>query len=158
MALRNIVTDEDPSLYKKCREVTDFNPRLHQLLDDMAETLEVEEGVGLAAPQVGILRRVCIVCVNEEEGVTELVNPEIIESSGTQEGGEGCLSCPNEYGIVVRPMKVKVKAQDRHGNEFTVEGEGLKARAFCHELDHLDGIMFKSKVKRMLRPDEIEGK
>ena len=158
MALRDIVYEGDKILTKKCRRVEKFDAKLAQLLDDMAETLEVEEGVGLAAPQVGILRRVCIVCVNEEEGVTELVNPEIIESSGTQEGGEGCLSCPNEYGIVVRPMKVKVKAQDRHGNEFTVEGEGLKARAFCHELDHLDGIMFKSKVKRMLRPDEIEGK
>ena len=123
----------------------------------MAETLEIEQGVGLAAPQVGILRRVCIVCVDEEEGVIELINPEIIETSGTQEGGEGCLSCPNEYGIVIRPMNVTVKAQDRHGNEFTVEGEGLKARAFCHEIDHLDGIIFKSKAVRMLRPDEIEG-
>ena len=122
----------------------------------MIETLEIAEGVGLAAPQVGILRRVCIVWVDPEEGPIELVNPEIIESSGTQEGGEGCLSCPDEYGVVIRPMNVTVKAQDRHGNEFTIEGEGLKARAFCHEIDHLNGIMFKSKVIRMLRPDEIE--
>ncbi len=157
MALRNIVYEGDKILTKKCRPVEKFDEKLARLLDDMAETLEKEEGVGLAAPQVGILRRVCIVCVDPEEGVIELINPEIIESSGIQEGGEGCLSCPNEYGIVVRPMNVTVKAQDRQGNEFTVKGEGLKARAFCHEIDHLNGIIFKSKVKRMLRPDEIEG-
>ncbi len=157
MALRNIVYEGDKILTKKCRPVEKFDEKLARLLDDMAETLEKEEGVGLAAPQVGILRRVCIVCVDPEEGVIELINPEIIESSGTQEGGEGCLSCPNEYGIVVRPMNVTVRAQDRQGNEFTVKGEGLKARAFCHEIDHLNGIIFKSKVKRMLRPDEIEG-
>ncbi len=157
MALRDIVHEGDKILTKKCRPVEKFDAKLAQLLDDMAETLEIEQGVGLAAPQVGILRRVCIVCVDEEEGVIELINPEIIETSGTQEGGEGCLSCPNEYGIVIRPMNVTVKAQDRHGNEFTVEGEGLKARAFCHEIDHLDGIIFKSKAVRMLRPDEIEG-
>ena len=156
MAIRNIVKEGDPILNKVCRPVEKFDAKLAQLIDDMIETLEIAEGVGLAAPQVGILRRVCIVWVDPEEGPIELVNPEIIESSGTQEGGEGCLSCPDEYGVVIRPMNVTVKAQDRHGNEFTIEGEGLKARAFCHEIDHLNGIMFKSKVIRMLRPDEIE--
>ena len=156
MALRDIVYEGDKILTKKCRPVEKFDAKLAQLIDDMIETLEIAEGVGLAAPQVGILLRVCIVWVDPEEGPIELVNPEIIESSGTQEGGEGCLSCPDEYGVVIRPMNVTVKAQDRHGNEFTIEGEGLKARAFCHEIDHLNGIMFKSKVIRMLRPDEIE--
>ena len=130
--------------------------KLASLLDDMAETLKKAEGVGLAAPQIGLLRRVCIVDVGDEDGLIELVNPRIIESSGNQSGPEGCLSCPNEYGIVDRPMFVTVKAQDRFGKEFTIKGEGLKARAFCHELDHLDGIIFKQKVQRMLRPDEIE--
>ena len=154
MALRDIVREGDRILTKKCREVEKFDEKLAKLLDDMAETLKVAEGVGLAAPQVGILRRVCIVDVGD--GVIELVNPKIIMYSGEQEGAEGCLSCPNEYGVVRRPMYVTVKAQDRHGNEFTVKGEALKARAFCHEIDHLDGIIFKKRASRMLRPDEIE--
>ncbi len=165
MALRDVVLEGDKILTKKCKPVQKFDDKLAALLDDMAQTLHTYDGVGLAAPQVGILRRVCIVDLGEqdksnanENGTTliELINPEIISSSGEQDGAEGCLSCPEEYGLVVRPMKVTVKARDRHGKEFTVSGEGLKARAFCHELDHLDGIMFKSKVSRMLNPDEIE--
>ena len=132
MARRNILTKEQPALYKKCRPVTEFNPRLHQLLDDMAETLAGENGVGLAAPQVGVLRRAVIVLETnvpegEEEYLIELVNPEIIEATGEQNGAEGCLSVPGEYGLVKRPMHVKVRAQDRDGNTFEVEGEGLTA-------------------------------
>lgn len=163
MALRNIVTKEDPTLYKKCRPVTNFNPRLHQLLDDMHETLALANGVGLAAPQVGILRRVVLVietnvAEDEDEYVIELINPEILEvSEEEQTGTEGCLSVPGEYGIVTRPMYVKVRAQDRYGEWFEVEGEGLTARCFCHEIDHLEGIVFTSKVERMLTPEELEG-
>lgn len=161
MARRNILTKEEPGLYKKCRPVTDFNARLHQLLDDMAETLSQENGVGLAAPQVGILRRAVIVLETnvpegEPEKLIELVNPEIIETSGEQYGAEGCLSVPGEYGLVRRPMNVKVRAQDRFGNFFEVEGTGLTARCFCHELDHLEGIVFTSKCERMLSEEEIE--
>ncbi len=144
MALRNIVKEGDSVLRKKCREVTEFNERLHTLLDDMKETLILADGAGLAAPQVGILKRVAVVSVDEE--YYEIVNPEIIESSGEQTGPEGCLSVPGVYGTVSRPMKVTVKAKDRFGKEFTVSGEGLLARAFCHEIDHLDGTLFKDKV------------
>ena len=162
MARRNILTKEQPALYKKCRPVTEFNPRLHQLLDDMAETLAGENGVGLAAPQVGVLRRAVIVLETnvpegEEEYLIELVNPEIIEATGEQNGAEGCLSVPGEYGLVKRPMHVKVRAQDRNGNTFEVEGEGLTARCFCHEIDHLDGIVFTSKCERMLTEEELQG-
>ncbi len=161
MALRNILTQDEPALYKKCRPVTDFNPRLHQLLDDMAETLTKANGVGLAAPQVGVLRRAVLVLETnvpegEPERVIELVNPEIIESSGEQNGAEGCLSVPGEYGLVKRPMKVKVRAQDRFGNWFEAEGEGLTARCFCHELDHLEGIVFTSKAERILSQEELD--
>ena len=161
MALRNILTKEEPLLYKKCRKVTDFNERLHQLLDDMAETLEEANGVGLAAPQVGVLRRAVLVLETnvpegEEERLIELINPEILETSGEQEGAEGCLSVPGEYGIVKRPMKVKVRAQDRYGNWFETEGEGLTARCFCHELDHLNGIVFTSLCERMLTEEELQ--
>ena len=156
MAIRNIVKEGDPVLSKICRPVEKFDQKLVSLLDDMAETLKVAEGVGLAAPQVGLLRRVCIVDIGDKDGLIELVNPKIIAYSGKQSEAEGCLSCPNEYGIVERPMFVTVQAQDRNGNEFTIKGEGLKARAFCHEIDHLDGIIFKQKVQRMLRPDEIQ--
>ena len=161
MARRNILTKEEPGLYKKCRPVTDFNPRLHQLLDDMRETLSQENGVGLAAPQVGVLRRAVIVMETnvpegEEEYIIELVNPEIIESDGEQYGAEGCLSVPGEYGLVRRPMHVKVRAQDRNGEFFEVEGEGLTARCFCHELDHLEGVVFTSKCERMLTEEELE--
>ena len=161
MALRNILTQEQPGLYKKCRPVTEFNSRLHQLLDDMAETLGQANGVGLAAPQVGVLRRAVLVIEtnvpeDEDEYVIELINPEIVEASGEQEGAEGCLSVPGEYGLVKRPMKVKVRAQDRFGEWFEVEGEGLTARCFCHEIDHLEGVVFTSKAERMLSPEEIE--
>ena len=161
MARRNILTKEEPGLYKHCRPVTDFNARLHQLLDDMADTLSNENGVGLAAPQVGVLRRAVIVLETnvpegEEEYLIELINPEIIESSGEQFGAEGCLSVPGEYGMVRRPMNVKVRAQNRNGEYFEVEGTGLTARCFCHEIDHLDGIVFTSKCERMLSEEELE--
>jgi len=161
MARRNILTKEEPGLYKHCRPVTDFNGRLHQLLDDMKDTLSTENGVGLAAPQVGVLRRAVIVLETnvpegEEEYIIELVNPEIIESSGEQYGAEGCLSVPGEYGMVRRPMNVRVRAQDRNGEFFEVEGTGLTARCFCHEIDHLDGIVFTSKCERMLTEEELE--
>lgn len=163
MALRNIVTKEQPGLYKKCRPVTEFNDRLHQLLDDMADTLLEANGVGLAAPQVGVLRRAVLVIEtnvedDEDEYIIELINPEIIEVSGEQTGAEGCLSVPGEYGVVTRPMTVKVRAQDRDGEWFEVEGEGLTARCFCHEIDHLDGIIFTSKCERMLTEEEINAK
>ncbi len=161
MARRNILTKEQPTLYKKCRPVTEFNSRLHQLLDDMKDTLALENGVGLAAPQVGVLRRAVIVLETnvpegEEEYMIELVNPEIIEASGEQYGAEGCLSVPEEYGMVRRPMHVKVRAQDRNGETFEVEGDGLTARCFCHEIDHLEGIIFTSKCERMLSREELE--
>lgn len=145
MATRNIVKDGDPILRKVCRSVLNFDERLAQTLDDMAETMYEADGVGLAASQVGILRRYCIVDVGD--GLIELVNPVIVEQSGSQTGDEGCLSFPEQYGSVTRPMKVTVKAQDRYGKTFTITGEGLKARAFCHEIDHLDGIVFKDRVK-----------
>ena len=147
MALREIVTYGDDILRKKCRPVTAFDGKLHTLLDDMAETLVKAEGAGLAAPQVGILRRAVIIDVHDGSGVIELINPEIVETEGVQCGNEGCLSLPGEWHEVERPAKVTVKAQDRHGNEFTMTGEGLLARAFCHELDHLDGVLFIDKAK-----------
>ena len=146
MALRNIVKEGDPVLRKTARSVLDFDEKLAQLLDDMKETMYEADGCGLAAPQVGILRRICIDDVGD--GLIELVNPVIIEESGVQEGSEGCLSLPGEYGITRRPMNVTVKAQDRNGNTFTVSGEALKARAFCHEIDHLNGILYIDKVIR----------
>lgn len=160
MALRKIVTSDQPGLYKVSRPVKDFNERLHVLLDDMAETLDAENGVGLAAPQVGVLRRAVIVLETnvpegEEPYVIELINPEIIEVSGEQRGSEGCLSLPGEYGIVVRPNVVKVRAQDRYGKEFEVTGEGLTARCFCHEIDHLEGVIFTDLAERMLTEEEL---
>lgn len=154
MAIRQIVKEGDDVLTKKCRPVVKFDGRLAALIDDMIETLHLANGVGLAAPQVGILRRVVIVDVGE--GVIELVNPQIIAYSGEQESLEGCLSCPGEWGITRRPDYVKVKAQDRNGKEFTIEGRELLAKAFCHEIDHLDGILYKQKAIRMLTPKEIE--
>ena len=154
MALRNIVTVGDPVLGKVCREVTKFDEKLHTLLDDMADTLYEANGVGLAAPQVGILRRVVLVDTGEE--LLELINPEIIEVEGEQTGVEGCLSVPGKYGIVTRPMKAVVRAQDRDGQWFEVEGEELIARCFCHELDHLDGHIYTEKAEKMLTPEELE--
>ena len=147
MAIRNIRVDDDPILTKKCREVTDFNERLFDLLDDMKETLYKSGGVGLAAPQVGVLRRVVVMDVSEDRSdYIELINPEITSVEGSQTGTEGCLSLPGLYGVVTRPMVVKVKAQNREGKWCLYKGEGLKARCFCHELDHLDGVLYKDKL------------
>ncbi len=156
MAKRNIVKDGDPILRKKARTVSDYNRRLHILLDDMAETMRDADGLGLAAPQVGILRRVAVV-LGPDEKIIELINPEIIETEGENEGPEGCLSFPGIYGIVKRPEKVTVKAFDRYGKPFTITGEGITARAFCHETEHLDGIVFVDKVERFLGPEDEEG-
>ncbi|MBQ7385277.1 MAG: peptide deformylase [Ruminococcus sp.] len=154
MAIRNIVKEGDEVLAKKARPVTEFNERLHTLLDDMADTMYESGGVGLAGNQVGTLRRVVVIDIGE--GLIELVNPEIIERDGEQESVEGCLSCPGEYGITRRPYYVKVKAQDRFGEEFEIEGEELLAKAFCHEIDHLEGIIYKQVALRMLDPSELE--
>lgn len=155
MALRNIVTVGDDVLNKTCRPVTKFDEKLGQLIDDMIETMQQANGVGLAAPQVGILRRVVVVDAGEE--VFELVNPEIIEvGEETQTGLEGCLSVPGQYGIVTRPNFVVVRAQDRTGEWYEVEGEELIARAFCHELDHLDGHIYTEIAERMLTEEELQ--
>ncbi len=147
MAKRNIVKLGDDILRKVCRTQLTFDEKLHQVLDDMAETMYEAEGVGLAAPQVGILRRYCI--VDTGDGLIELINPVILEKSEeTQTGNEGCLSIPDRYETVTRPMKVTVRAQNRFGENFTVTGEGLKARALCHEIDHLDGILYIDKSQR----------
>ena len=146
MAKRNIVKMGDDILRKVCRTQLDFDSKLHQILDDMAETMYEAEGVGLAAPQVGLLRRYWIIDVGE--GLLELINPVIIEKSGEQTGDEGCLSIPNRFETVTRPMKVKVRAQDRNGNTAVYEGEGLLARAMCHEIDHLDGVLYIDHVKK----------
>ena len=155
MAVLNIIKDGDETLRKVCRPVTEITPRILRLLDDMKSTLHKANGVGLAAPQVGVLRRIAIVECEPGE-LIELINPEIIEQSGEQEEVEGCLSVPERWGITHRPAKVKVKATDRKGNTFTVEGEGLLARALCHEIDHLDGIIFYDKAVRMLSKEEFE--
>ena len=154
MALRKILTDKDPALHKTCRPVTDFDKKLHTLLDDMRETLIESGGVGLAAPQVGILRRVVLVDTGEE--ILELINPVLVETDGEQVGPEGCLSVPGKYGLVKRPYYAKVRAQDRDGNWFEAEGEELIARCFCHELDHLDGILYTEVMDRFLTEEELE--
>ena len=146
MAKRRIMTGDAECLYKVCRKVDNFDKRLAVLLDDMAETMYKAEGVGLAAPQVGILRRYCIVDVGD--GIIELINPVIDKESGSQEGQEGCLSIPGRYEDVVRPMKVKIHAQDRNGKPFKLTAEGFKARAICHEIDHLDGILYIDRIKK----------
>ena len=155
MALRNIVTEGDSVLTKVSRPVTKFDRRLHVLLDDMTDTLVDAGGVGLAAPQVGVLRRAVVVDTGED-GILELINPEIIEESGEQTGLEGCLSVPGKYGIVTRPNYVKVRAQDRDGNWFEAEGTGITARCFCHELAHLDGQLYTAVAERMLTPEELK--
>ena len=154
MAIRNIVKFGDDILTKECRPVEKFDRKLHQLLDDMQDTLYEANGAGLAAPQVGVLRRVCIVDVGE--GPVELINPEILSTEGEQECVEGCLSLPNEWGMVKRPAKITVRAQNRKGKWFEKTGEGLCAQAFSHEIDHLHGIVFTDKVTRMLTPEEVE--
>lgn len=154
MAIRNIIKEPDPFLNKICRQVDKFDGKLATLLDDMAETMEKADGVGLAAIQVGILRRAIVIDIGE--GPVELVNPVFLEQSGEQECIEGCLSSPGQYGITHRPMHVKVRAQDRKGKFFELEGEGLLATVCCHEIDHLNGILFKSHVIRMLDKEELE--
>lgn len=154
MAIRNIVKEGDPILNKVCRKVEKFDGKLLELLDDMIETLAQANGVGLAAPQVGMLKRVVIVDVGD--GLIELINPEIIEQSGEQREPEGCLSCPHKWGITIRPLKVKVKAYNRYGDEIVLEGKGLKAKAFCHEIDHLNGILFTSKIIKPLRESDLK--
>ena len=157
MGLRKILTDKDPALHKVCKPVTAFDSKLHKLLDDMHETLVESGGVGLAAPQVGILRRVFLVDVGlNGEDIVEFINPEILETDGEQEGPEGCLSVPGRYGLVKRPYWVKVRAQDRYGDWFEAEGEELIGRCFCHENDHLDGIVYTEVMERFLTEDELE--
>ena len=147
MAIRNIRVDDDPILRKKSREVTEFNDRLFEFLDDMKETMYHSGGVGLAGPQVGVLKRVVVMDVSEDRNeFIELINPEITYEEGEQTGTEGCLSLPGLYGVVTRPNIVKVKAQNRDGKWCLYKGEQLKARCFCHEIDHLDGILYKDKL------------
>ena len=155
MAILNIVKEGDSVLRKTCRPVEAITPRILRLLDDMVETMRDADGCGLAAPQVGVLRRIAVVEVEDGE-VFEFINPEIIEREGQQNEMEGCLSLPEQWGITDRPMRVTVRATNRKGEIYTVSGEGLKARAFCHEIDHLDGILFKDKAVHMLTPEEIE--
>ena len=155
MALRKIVTVGDPILNKTCRPVTKFDDRLATLIDDMIETMHDANGVGLAGPQVGVLRRVVVVDTGDED--LELVNPEIVKAGKeTQTGLEGCLSVPGKYGVVTRPNYVVVRAQDRNGDWYEYEGEELIARAFCHELAHLDGHLYTEIAERMLTPEELE--
>jgi len=161
MATRNILRDDDPGLLKKSRAITEYNQRLHILLDDMKETLIKANGLGLAAPQVGVLRRAVLIvdtgieADSPEEQIIELINPQILETDGEQTGREGCLSVPGVYGIVTRPESLRVAAYDRFGNSFELSGTQLTARAICHELDHLDGIVFTSIVERYLTEEEV---
>ena len=152
MAKRALVFSPDELLRKRSREVTSFDARLATLLDDMAETMYAADGVGLAAVQVGVLRRAVV--IDTGEGLIELVNPKIVMSKGSQLEVEGCLSCPGEYGKVKRPARVKVEAQNRYGDPVEYVGSELLARAFCHEIDHLDGIVFKDKVVEMVQVEE----
>ena len=155
MALRKILTDGDPALHKMCRPVTSFDARLHTLLDDLKETLADANGAGLAAPQVGILRRAVIVMDENFEPI-ELVNPEIIAQKGEQNGLEGCLSVPGMWGYVKRPEWVQVRAYDRNGKEFEVEGTGMTARCFCHELAHLDGHLYTELTDHLYTTEELD--
>jgi len=163
MATRNILKDGDKGLEKRSRVVTDFNKRLHTLLDDMHETLIEANGLGLAAPQVGVLRRVALIVDTSvetespeltKEQIVELINPEIVDNEGEQTGTEGCLSVPGVYGIVTRPDTVIVRALDRFGKSFELEVNELSARAVCHEIDHLDGVIFTTKAERLLTEEE----
>lgn len=156
MAIRKIVSIGDDILRKKSKPVTEFDDKLGILIDDMKETLKKAEGVGLAAPQVGVLKRVIVVA--DGDRLIPIVNPEIVKASGKQENVEGCLSIPGKYGITSRPRRVVVKGLDRHGNEIMISGKDLLARCLCHEIDHLDGVLFIDKVVRMLSPEEIEPK
>ena len=157
MALRRIVEQGEDCLTKVCRPVTAFNRRLHQLLDDMVETLEAANGAGLAAPQVGVLRRVCLVLDEENEEYLELVNPEILEESPERrEMLEGCLSVPGKWGLVERPVRVRIRAQNREGAWFELEREGITAQAFCHEIEHLDGHLYVEHIDHFLTDEELE--
>jgi peptide deformylase len=156
MAIRNIRTDEDAVLRKKSREITKFDTKLKVLVEDMIETMYDADGIGLAAPQIGLLKRLIVIDLYDEEGVKVLINPEIIEESGTQNEIEGCLSLPGKAGRVVRPFYVKVKGKDIDGNEVIMEGEDLLARAFCHEIDHLEGILFTDNAVMVDFEDEEE--
>ena len=159
MAIRNIVKIEDPILRKKSRKVENFDSKLHTLLDDMKDTLDLAQGAGLAAVQVGVLRRVVIVDIDDGKGLMELINPEIVEKSEELiEAEEGCLSLPGQWGVVMRPATVVVKAQNRDGKWCMYKGEGLRARCFCHELDHLDGHVFTDFTEKMLTEDDIRRK
>lgn len=158
MGIRKIVTIGDETLRKTCRKQEKFDLRLAILLKDMADTMYKAEGVGLAAPQVGILRRIAVVDVSEDhKGLIELINPEIIEQEGTQTGREGCLSVPGRQGVVTRPMKVRVRYQNRKGEWQEREAEGFEARAICHETDHLNGRLYVDVMDRELTEEEIEG-
>ena len=153
MGIRRILNHREPALHKVCKPVVNFDNKLHKLLDDMHETLEDSGGVGLAAPQIGILRR--IVLVDNGEEVLELINPTMLETDGEQIGPEGCLSVPGKYGLVKRPYYAKVRAQDRFGEWYEADGEELTARCFCHELDHLDGIIYTEVMERYLTDEEL---
>ncbi len=150
MAILNILKEGDSTLRKKSRAVEEISPRIWRLLDDMHETLAKAEGVGLAAPQVGVLRRIVIVEIDDKK--YEMINPEIIETRGKQDEIEACLSVPETFGRVIRPAYVKVRATDRHGKVFEAEGEGLMARCFCHEIDHLDGILYIDTAGKSASP------
>ena len=154
MATRMIITEGNPTLTKVCRPVTSFDDRLATLIDDMKETVVQANGIGLAAPQVGVLRRIVVVDLGDE--IIELVNPRILEQSGEQDGLEGCLSVPEKFGLVKRPNYVKLEAQDRHGDWYEYEGEELIARCFCHELEHLDGHLYTERAYHMLTREEYE--
>lgn len=154
MAIRNIVQVGDEILTKKCRPVTDFNQRLFTLLDDMNETLAAAQGAGLAGPQVGVLRRVALVMV-EDGSFLEIINPELLSREGEQDGAEGCLSVPGKYGMVKRPMKITVRYQDRDQTWHEREAEGFTARAFCHEIDHLNGHLYTELVTEYLTEEDL---
>ncbi len=160
MAIRTIIKEGDPILRKVCRPVTEFGEKLWTVLDDMADTMRSADGVGLAGPQVSFLRRVVVIDVGDEHGLYELINPEITyRSEETQHVQEGCLSCPNRWGMTTRPMRIDFKAQDRNGNWYEVKGaEGLLAQAVCHELDHLEGKLFVDIVEEWLEPEEEQAK
>ena len=157
MALRKILTEEDPALRKRARQVEKFNGRLHTLLDDMANTMYDAGGCGLAAPQVGILQRAAVIDMSEErDQLIELINPEILSAEGEEEGAEGCLSVPGRQGLVARPGTVTVRAQDRFGAGFELTGAGMLARCLCHEIDHLHGRLYTDIMTRELSPEEIQ--
>ena len=154
--IKTILQKDDPALHKVCHPITKFDAKRAGLLGDMTDTLKQSGGLGLAAPQIGILRRVCVVLDEDETTYLELINPEILSQEGEQEGFEGCLSLAGMYGIVKRPMKVKIKAQDRTGAVVEYEREGITARCFCHEIEHLDGHMYYEHADRLFTEDEVD--